>query len=78
VKATVYAPDWRTDQRRDYTMKVADVLASMLPEAIEGSISTVPGSFQPWVSTSATAAMAPASRRDRPPTSRRCTTIPGG
>jgi sugar phosphate isomerase/epimerase len=53
VKATVYAPDWRTEQRRDYTMKVADVLSGMLPDAIEGSISTVPGSFKPWVSTSA-------------------------
>jgi hypothetical protein len=53
VKATVYAPDWRTDQRTSYTMQVADVLSSMLPEAIEGSISTVPGSFKPWITTSA-------------------------
>ena len=31
VKATVYAPDWRTEQRVSYTMQVADVLASLLP-----------------------------------------------
>ncbi len=49
VKENVYAPDWRTPERRDYTMQVADTLASMLPEGIEGSISTVPGSFKPWI-----------------------------
>ncbi len=53
VKATVYAPDWRTDQRRDYTIKVADVLSSILPQEVEGSISTVPGSFKPWITTNA-------------------------
>ena len=51
VKENVYAPDWRTDERRDYTMQVADILAGMLPEGIEGSISTVPGSFKPWITT---------------------------
>jgi hypothetical protein len=51
VKATVYAPDWRTDMRTTYTMQVADVLSAMLPDAIEGSISTVPGSFKPWITT---------------------------
>lgn len=53
VKATVYSPDWRTEQRLSYTMQVADTLAAMLPEAIEGSISTVPGSFKPWITTNA-------------------------
>lgn len=51
VKENVYAPDWRTPERRDYTLQLADVLASMLPETIEGSISTVPGSFKPWITT---------------------------
>ena len=46
VKETVYAPDWRTAERRDYTLQLADVLAAMLPEGIEGSISTVPRSFK--------------------------------
>src|SRR5690606_6417206 len=51
VKENVYAPDWRTAERRDYTMQAADVLAAMLPESLEGSISTVPCSFKPWVTT---------------------------
>ena len=41
VKENVYAPDWRTAERLDYTMQLADILASMLPEQIDGSISTV-------------------------------------
>ena len=51
VKENVYAPDWRTQERRDYTIQTADVLAAMLPEALEGSISTVPCSFKPWITT---------------------------
>jgi hypothetical protein len=51
VKENVYAPDWRTAERRDYTMQLSDVLAGMLPENIEGSISTVPGSYKPWITT---------------------------
>jgi hypothetical protein len=51
VKENVYAPDWRTPERRDYTIQIADVLAAMLPDAIEGSISTVPCSFKPWITT---------------------------
>ncbi len=51
VKEAVYAPDWRTPERRDYTIQLADILAGMLPEGIEGSISTVPCSFKPWITT---------------------------
>ncbi len=51
VKEQVYSPDWRTLERRDYTIQLADILASMLPEGIEGSISTLPGSFKPWITT---------------------------
>lgn len=53
VKANVYSPDWRTAERRDYTIQVADVLASLLPEGIEGSISTVPGGFRPEIKNDA-------------------------
>ena len=51
MKEAVYAPDWRTHERRDYTLQLTDILAATLPEAIEGSISTVPGSFKPWIKT---------------------------
>jgi len=51
VKENVYAPDWRTMERRDYTFQVADILAGWLPEGVDGSISTVPGSFKGWIET---------------------------
>ncbi|HDZ21264.1 hypothetical protein LCGC14_0181780 [marine sediment metagenome] len=49
VKDSVYAPDWRTAERRDYTIAMAEVLAQLLPEGVTGSISTVPGSYKPWI-----------------------------
>ncbi|MEK0451236.1 MAG: hypothetical protein RL088_3504 [Verrucomicrobiota bacterium] len=49
VKENVYAPDWRMLDRRNYTFQAADVLAGWLPEGIDGSISTVPGSFKGWI-----------------------------
>lgn len=49
VKEHVYAPDWRTPERLHYTLQVADLLAGWLPDQVEGSISTVPGSFKPWI-----------------------------
>ena len=51
VKQNVYAPDWRSPARRDYTMQVADILAGWLPEGVDGSISTVPCSFKEWITT---------------------------
>lgn len=49
VKETVYQPDWRTSERRDYTNRLADILVALLPRGVEGSISTVPVSFKPWM-----------------------------
>ena len=51
VKENVYAPDWRSSARRNYTMQVADILAGWLPKGVDGSISTVPGSFKEWISS---------------------------
>jgi len=42
VKENVYLPDWTTDERRDYTLDCAKVLATVLPDSVEGSMSTVP------------------------------------
>jgi sugar phosphate isomerase/epimerase len=53
VKENVYAPDWRTPERLAYTRQLAELLAGWLPEGAEGSISTVPGSFKPWIMTDA-------------------------
>ena len=51
VKEKVYAPDWRSMERRDYTLQLADILADLLPEGCLGTISTVPGSWKPWIET---------------------------
>ncbi|MFA4945038.1 MAG: metabolite traffic protein EboE [Lentisphaeria bacterium] len=48
VKEQVYAPDWRTPQRLGYTLRVAELLAHLLPRGVTGSISTVPGSWRGW------------------------------
>ncbi|MBX2851335.1 MAG: metabolite traffic protein EboE [Phycisphaeraceae bacterium] len=42
VKTKVYQPDWTTPERYDYTLTLARVLAELLPEGAEGSISTLP------------------------------------
>lgn len=49
VKEEVYQPDWRRAERVAYTRSLADLLAALLPEepGLEGSISTVPGTFRP-------------------------------
>lgn len=51
VKADVYRPDWRTPQRIEYTLDLAEILAALLPDGIDGSISTVPGSYADWIGT---------------------------
>ncbi len=42
VKEAVHAPDWTTLERRDYTNRLFDILAKILPEGMEGGISTSP------------------------------------
>jgi hypothetical protein len=42
VKTAVYQPDWSTRERLDYTTTLAHILAELLPEGTEGSISTLP------------------------------------
>jgi hypothetical protein len=46
VKESVYLPDWRDGERADYTVRLADLLDSWLPEDVQGSISTVPIGFK--------------------------------
>ena len=59
VKEDVYLPDWRDRERVAFTANSAAVLAGILPEGMEGSISTVPGAFKPnGRSSEAVAAMA--------------------
>ncbi|ACK70710.1 conserved hypothetical protein [Gloeothece citriformis PCC 7424] len=48
VKEQVYAPDWSKRSRLAYTLRLIEILAALLPEGIEGSISTLPLSYKPW------------------------------
>ena len=48
VKEQVYAPDWSKQERLDYTNLLADHLIRLLPDGMDGSISTVPGTYKPW------------------------------
>lgn len=58
VKEKVYAPDWRSPNRLEYTMLLGDILAGLLPEGVSGSISTVPVSYKPWINTATDVAQA--------------------
>ncbi len=51
VKEQVYRPDWTSDDRVDYTNRLFDLLAQLLPAGVEGSVSTVPGSFKEFITT---------------------------
>ncbi len=48
VKDQVYAPDWSTQERVNYTLNLAHILATLLPEGLDGGISTLPLSYKPW------------------------------
>ena len=47
VKEEVYLPDWRDEERLRYTDELAELLVQLLPDGVDGSISTVPGAFKP-------------------------------
>lgn len=53
VKDNVYAPDWTRPERLDYTARLAHILARLLPDGVEGGISTVPVSYKRWHATHA-------------------------
>jgi sugar phosphate isomerase/epimerase len=49
VKADVHAPDWRSEERVAYTLRLAEILAALLPAGQAGTISTNPLSYGPWI-----------------------------
>ncbi|STX29728.1 Uncharacterised protein [Legionella beliardensis] len=51
VKEQVYAPDWSTIARRDYSLKLVKILAQLTPENKESGFSTSPISYKPWLDT---------------------------
>jgi hypothetical protein len=53
VKDAVHQPDWTTQARLDYTLSLFDILAELLPQGMEGGISTSPISYKYWWKTEA-------------------------
>jgi hypothetical protein len=51
VKDQVHAPDWTTKERLDYTLRLFDILAKLLPEGMTGGISTSPLTYRFWYSS---------------------------
>lgn len=48
VKDEVYKPDWSTKERVEYSSNLIEILAKLLPDGAEGSISTSPISYKYW------------------------------
>jgi hypothetical protein len=48
VKDQVHAPDWTTPERVSYTIRLFNILAELLPDEMEGGISTSPLSYKYW------------------------------
>jgi sugar phosphate isomerase/epimerase len=49
VKEQVYEPDWRSEERTQYTMNVATIVADIAPADVLPSIQTCPLGFKPRV-----------------------------
>ncbi|HXB59647.1 MAG TPA: metabolite traffic protein EboE [Candidatus Acidoferrales bacterium] len=49
VKENVYRPDWISPERLAYTNLLFDLLAELVPDGVEGSVSTLPGSFKDFI-----------------------------
>lgn len=56
VKAEVYAPDWRDEERVRYTLDLVAILSRLLPAQLDGGVSTAPLSYKPWVRDASPAA----------------------
>ncbi len=48
VKDKVHAPDWTTPEREVYTIRLARILAMLLPDGMDGGISTSPLTYRFW------------------------------
>ena len=46
VKENVYRPDWSSSERLLYTNQLFSIISRLAPEGVEGSVSTLPGSFK--------------------------------
>jgi hypothetical protein len=48
VKDNVHAPDWLSQERVDYTIRLAKILSELLPDELDGGISTSPLTYKFW------------------------------
>lgn len=46
VKEKVYQPDWCDPARLEYTKQLFTIISELVPVGVEGSVSTLPGSFK--------------------------------
>ncbi len=51
VKENVHTPDWTTNDRVAYTLRFFKILRGLLPEGMDGGISTSPLSYRHWFHT---------------------------
>ncbi len=51
IKDEVHTPDWTTTERLNYTSDLVKILSYLLPERIDGGISTSPLSYKLWFNT---------------------------
>lgn len=51
VKADVHTPGWVTEARRDYTIRLFNILKELLPDGMDGGISTNPLGYRHWYTT---------------------------
>jgi predicted metal-dependent TIM-barrel fold hydrolase/sugar phosphate isomerase/epimerase len=58
VKHAVYVPDWTTAERAQHTLRLARLLATLLPDdVVDGSISSLPLAWrEPWTNEQSSAA----------------------
>lgn len=48
VKDQVHTPDWVADERVEYTLRLFHILTALIPEGMDGGISTSPLSYKLW------------------------------
>lgn len=53
VKDHVHVPDWTTVERLEYTITLFEILSKLLPEGMDGGVSTSPLSYRHWFSSDA-------------------------
>ena len=64
VKEKVFAPDWSTEERLRYTAQLFDLLDEFAPSGMEGSVSTLPGSFKEFIRPESSGEQLDAIRRN--------------